>query len=128
MLAKNAGAVSATSPIRACISLAIFWFFIHKVNEGRNWARLSLTAWTVIGLLFLVVGLFVMLQDPGTMKNLLLISPVWLLIDLLVGIGGESIKIYALVLLFQKSSSDWFRKMKSMPEVKEEIIHEPRVF
>ena len=66
--------------------------------NGRNWARIT----------FLVV---VIIGTPGSIFQLLLgltVTPISGLLD----IGGIVIQIIALIFLFQKPSSDWFRKMK----------------
>lgn len=79
--------------------LGIRWLFIYMIGKGRNWARIVFLVWFII-------------VTPVSM----LIMP-WYVIPypLLVGlpfIGQTVIQVIALVFLFQKPSTDWFREMK----------------
>ena len=78
--------------------LGIMWFFIHMIGKGRNWARITVLVFFIIGIPFSVVPL---LQSLAA-------NP----ISGVLGIGQVAIQAVALVILFQKPSSDWFREMK----------------
>ncbi len=78
--------------------LGIMWFFIFMIGKGRNWARITLLVLFIIGIPF--IGL---LQWQSSVAN-----P----ISGLLGIAQIIMLIVALVFLFQKPSSDWFREMK----------------
>ena len=78
--------------------LGIMWFFIFMIGKGRNWARITLLVLFIIGIPF--IGL---LQWQSSVAN-----P----ISGLLGIAQIIMLIVALVFLFQKPSSDWFREIK----------------
>lgn len=79
--------------------LGIMWLFIYLIGKGRNWARITFLVLFIIGIPFSVLPL---LQSLAA-------NP----ISGLLGIGQTVIQIIALVFLFQKPSSDWFREMKA---------------
>jgi FtsH-binding integral membrane protein len=83
--------------ITFCV-LGIMWLLIYKIGKGRNWARITFLVLFVIGVPFSVLPLL----------RSLAANP----ISGLLGIGQTVIQIIALVLLFQKPSSNWFREMK----------------
>lgn len=78
--------------------MCIMLISIHMVWKGKNWARVALLVWCVIGF-----SIFV-----GFIINL----PVRIsLFDLLPNIIQAMMQGVALVLLFQKTSSDWFKQV-----------------
>ena len=79
-------------------TLAILAFFIFMIGKGKNWARITFLVLFIIGIPFAVFPLF----------QSLLTSP----ISGILGIGQTILQIIALVLLFQKPSSDWFKSVK----------------
>jgi len=79
--------------------LGIMWFFIYMIGKGRNWARITFLMLFIIGILFYILPL---LQS-------LAVNP----ISGSLGIGQTVIQIIALVFLFQKPSSIWFKVMKA---------------
>lgn len=79
--------------------LGIMWLFIYMIGKGRNWARITLLVLFIVGIPFSVL----------TLLQSLAANP----ISGLLGIGQTVIQIIALVFLFQKPSSDWFREMKA---------------
>jgi tryptophan-rich sensory protein len=83
----------------ASFVLGIMWFFIYMIGRGRNWARITFLVLFIIGIPFSVQPL---LQSLSA-------NP----ISGLLGIGQLFIQIVALVFLFQKTSSDWFRETKA---------------
>ena len=72
-------------------------FFIYKIGQGRNWARITFLVLFIIGF-------------PITIYNYLTSAISTLLI--ILGIAGMIAQMVALVFLFQKPSSDWFKSMK----------------
>ncbi len=80
------------------ISLGIPWFFIHMIGKGRNWARITSLVLFITGVPFVVLPLLQRLTA----------SPIYGLL----GIGQVVIELIALVLLFQKPSSAWFKGVK----------------
>lgn len=51
--------------------LGFWWYLIHIIEMGRNWARITLLIWAIIGALFIVAQLsvahpFVVLLNLGT--------------------------------------------------------------
>jgi membrane-bound ClpP family serine protease len=80
-------------------TLGILWLFIYMIGRGRNWARIAFLVLFIIGIPLSVLPL---LQSLSA-------SP----ISGLLGIAQTAIQVVALVFLFQKPSSDWFRDMKA---------------
>jgi hypothetical protein len=78
--------------------LGILWFFIHKIWKGRDWARITFLVLYIIGIPFAVFTLLQPLMDRPFYGVL--------------GIGQAVLQLVALVFLFQKSSSEWFKQMK----------------
>jgi hypothetical protein len=76
-------------------SLAFIAFFIYKIGEGRNWARIT----------------FLILFIAGIPMSIPIILPQWSAspISGVFGIGGIILQIVALMFLFQKQSSKWFK-------------------
>lgn len=79
--------------------LGIMWFFILMIGKGRNWARITFLVLFIIGTPFSVLPLMQSLAA----------NP----ISGLLGIVQIIIQIVAIVFLFQKPSSDWFREIKA---------------
>ena len=83
----------------AFFGLVIMWLFIFMIGKGRNWARITFLVLFIVGTPLSVLPL---MQSLGA-------NP----ISGLLGIVQTIIQIVALVFLFQKPSSDWFREMKA---------------
>ncbi|HMO52540.1 MAG TPA: hypothetical protein PKE26_15065 [Kiritimatiellia bacterium] len=79
--------------------LGIMWLFIHMIGKGRNWARITFLVLFIIGIPFSILPLL----------NSLSANP----ISGLLGLGQTVLQLVALVFLFQRASSEWFRAMKS---------------
>ena len=76
-------------------------FFIWKIGQGRNWARITYLVLFILGV-------------PMTIYSYL-ISAISTL-SIILGIAGAIVQIIALIFLFQKQSSDWFKsKKKKVP-------------
>jgi FtsH-binding integral membrane protein len=80
-------------------ALGIMWFFIFMIGKGRNWARITFLVLFVTGIPLSVLPL---MQSVAA-------NP----ISGLLGIVLTIFQMVALVFLFQKQSSDWFREMKA---------------
>ena len=78
--------------------LGLMGFFIFMIGKGRNWARITFLVFFIIGIPF---AAFPLMQSVGA-------NP----ISGRIGVVQIIIQIVALVFLFQKLSSDWFRDMK----------------
>jgi len=78
--------------------LGVMGFFIFMIGKGRNWARITFLVFFIISIPFAALPL---MQSVGA-------NP----ISGRIGIIQIIIHIVALVFLFQKLSSDWFRDMK----------------
>jgi len=75
----------------------LFWLCIYMIWRGKNWARIIyLICFIVLVLMFVFVWL-----------------PVYSLsLSGIIFIGSVGMNLVAVILLFQKNSSDWFRQMK----------------
>jgi TPR repeat protein len=80
------------------------WFFFHMIGKGRNWARITLLVGTIIGVPLYIFHLQSLAANPITGSGLL-------------GIGQTVIQIIAVVFLFQKPSSVWFKDMKAQKKL-----------
>lgn len=76
--------------------LAISWFFIHMIYQGRDWARITYLVLFVIGLPFF----FMSVSNADLLCG-------WL------GVGQALVQLRALWFLFQPPSNAWFRKVKA---------------
>jgi len=79
-------------------TLAFLAFFIFMIGNGKNWARITFLVLFIIGIPFSIL--------PATQS--LIANP----ISGILGISQTILQIIALVFLFQKPSSDWFKSMK----------------
>ena len=79
-------------------TVGIVALLTYMIWNGRNWARITFLVLFIIGAPF---SIFQTLQ-------ILTVTPISGLVD----ISGIVIQIIALIFLFQKPSSDWFREMK----------------
>lgn len=70
-------------------------FFIYKIFQGRNWARVIYSVFVLLAVLFAVRGFAVFFGR----------SPAWAVL----GLVGHFAQVTALVLLFTKSSAAWFK-------------------
>ncbi len=78
--------------------LGVMGFFVFMIGKGRNWARITFLVFFIISIPF---AAFPLMQSVGA-------NPISGRIGIIIII----IQIVALVFLFQKLSSDWFREMK----------------
>jgi hypothetical protein len=78
--------------------IGVMGFLIILIGKGRNWARITFLVFFIIGIPF---AAFPLMQSVGA-------NP----ISGRIGVVQIIIQIVALVFLFQKLSSDWFRDMK----------------
>jgi len=75
----------------------IAWFLYYMIGKGKNWARITLLIFTLIS---------VPLEGRSILKSIVA-NPIAGSLEL----GQMCLIIYALVLLFQKPSSEWFRQI-----------------
>jgi hypothetical protein len=76
-------------------ALAIMWLVVHMIERGKNWARFIVAVLTGFGCP-LTMSYATFDSFPG-----------------ILGFGQLILQIIALVFLFQKTSSDWFRQMNA---------------
>ena len=80
-------------------TVSVLGLLIHMIGKGRNWARITLLVLFIIGIPFTI---------PLLLQSLA-INPVSGLLD----VGQTVIQIIALVFLFQKPSSTWFKETRA---------------
>ena len=80
---------------KKALVFGVIWFFIFMIARGRNWARITFLVLFVGGLPIAVLQLWQSLTA----------YPIFGLLDF----SQTVIQIVALVLLFQKASSAWFK-------------------
>lgn len=79
---------------------AFILFFTWKIGKGRNWARLTFAIMFLAGLPLAVTPLW----------QSLMAAPV----SGILGLVQVLMQLAAVVFLYQKASSEWFRQMKVM--------------
>lgn len=77
----------------------LYYFLVLKIGKGRNWARIT----------FLVLFVAYMPVYIPSFIHRLEAAPASAMVGLVVNI----VQAVALVLLFQKASSDWFKETKA---------------
>jgi hypothetical protein len=85
--------------------LMILALFFYMIWIGKNWARITLLVFFVIGIIFYVDSVFNVIMNYSVLK----------VFDIFGFIGFIQIvlQLTALILLFSKSSSLWFRGLKN---------------
>ena len=73
-------------------------FFIWKIRQGRNWARITYLVLFILGVSMTIYSYLT--SEVSTFS-------------IILEIVGMIVQIVVLVFLFQKPSSDWFKLMKS---------------
>lgn len=81
-----------------CFGFLLSAFFIWKIGQGRNWARITYLVLFILGI-------------PVVIYTLLTIKVSTFLI--IMQIAHTIVSLVALVFLFQKQSSDWFKSTKN---------------
>jgi len=79
-----------------CFSFLLMAFFIWKIGQGRNWARVTYLVLFLIGFPMTIYSYFI-----SSLSVLTIILSIFQMI----------LQIVAFVFLFQKSSSDWFKSI-----------------
>ncbi|MGO9566947.1 MAG: hypothetical protein ACLP5H_05345 [Desulfomonilaceae bacterium] len=85
----------------------VFFWFIYMIGEGKNWARMTVLVTIVPFLPFAILSLA---RGLGH-------TPLSISLDvglIILDAAGLILEIGALIFLFQKDSSDWFKAMKNL--------------
>lgn len=82
------------------LSLGFFAFLIYKIRKGRNWAKITFLVLFAISIL-LSISSVIQSLTTNTLPEILSIIEILL-------------ETTAIVLLFQKKSSEWFNSMKKI--------------
>lgn len=107
MVYQSAETISVSSKIfQALISIGITLFLIYNLRKARNWARITLLICYILTVPFQIYAILIILT---TRPNLYATYPA----SGLIRIIQLTMQITALVLLFQKSSSEWFKQNKA---------------
>lgn len=77
------------------VTILIMFFFIYKISQGRNWARIIYFILFMIGLLIMPFTIPVLLEQDLLVFSVLIIQTI--------------IQIIAWILLFQKETTAWFK-------------------
>ena len=104
--------------ICGCIGYGIMWFFIHKIDRGRNWARIILLILAVLSCIGTVVQFFAPMPLFHVFFEKFPIAS-------LLSAGAFILYLIALILLFCTPSSEWFNYLKETRLA--EIEHARRV-
>ena len=80
------------------IGLFLGWFFIYMIGKGRNWARITFLILFSLGVPLTVLPLLKSLQANPVIG--------------LIQVAQTIMQLLALIFLFEKSSSEWFRRMR----------------
>lgn len=85
----------------------VFVWFVYIIGKGKNWARITLLVITVPFLPFSILSLARFLGH----------TPLSVTLDMgliILNAAGLILEIGALIFLFQKDSSDWFKAMRNL--------------
>jgi FtsH-binding integral membrane protein len=74
------------------------WFMIFKIDKGKNWARVTYAALFLAGLPFTKLSLFTSFTKNSFPAG--------------IAIAQLLMQVVALILLFQKESTEWYKQMK----------------
>jgi len=88
--------------------LGLLWLLIHLISRGRNWARITILVFFVLGVPMSILPLIQSLKH----------NP----ISGILGLVQIVMQVVALVFLFQGESSAWFKAIK---QSKTEARHAP---
>jgi uncharacterized protein len=106
-----------TLVIALLICGVLFWWY-YMIGKGRNWARMAfLVIWVIIALFGMVI--FFALFFTETPLRLLDTLPPSSITDTILQFFYTGLDIAALILLFQRDSSDWFKAMKALRKPQE---------
>jgi len=83
------------------LSLGFLAFLIYKIRKGRNWARITFLVLSAIGIPFSIISVILSLTI-NPLSEVLILSIVEIILE-----------TTAIVLLFQKKSSEWFNSKKT---------------
>jgi len=89
------GVSTAVAIIPALILTALLAGFVYLIGTGRNWARITLLVLVLIGIPFSVAPLLEIFRTN--------------FVSGVLGLVQAVLQIVALVFLFQKQSSEWFK-------------------
>ena len=84
--------------LQSLFTIAILSFLIYMIGKGRNWARITFLVLFIAGALIIIPQLIILLMTNTFIGILTLIHSI--------------LQLIALVLLFEKTSSDWFKSKK----------------
>jgi hypothetical protein len=84
--------------------MAITWFFIAKVSDGRNWARVVLLIAWLITLPFLLVNFA---------QAKMVFPEGWSGVSVVLTVAVSLIQLVALILIFTPEASRWFARCKA---------------
>ena len=114
--------------LRDLTHLLLLFGLYYMIGKGRNWARMIFLTLSVIGAILIASFFYVLVfteipisqLDPQGLLATYTFSPTLRSIALsILQIFSESFYIAALILLFQRDSSDWFKAMKAQRLVEE---------
>jgi hypothetical protein len=83
------------------------FLFYYKIAMGRNWARIALLILSILDITLAISGLIEVLHN-SLFSNEHIAGMVFRTVAELI------LQVAALVILFQRTSSDWFRTMNSV--------------
>lgn len=90
---------------------AIGWLIIYMIGKGKNWARIISLVGFILGMPFVI--LLLAFSAPNPIYGFL-------------GLGQMVLPLIALIFLFQKSSSDWFKDIQTFPSPRQQTIAEEK--
>lgn len=85
-----------TGVIGIILGYLFYWFLIDWIARGRNWARILFLVLTLFNILFFLVTFQHQFQSDPLQE--------------LMGLSVLGTNLVALILLFQRTSSDWYKR------------------
>jgi len=84
------------------VSIAIFCWIYYKIYQGRNWARITLLVFTIIGLLGLIISFSTVAVTLPTLPK----------VQMVVGFALSGLQLWW---LFVSPGKHWFRRNRNEP-------------
>jgi uncharacterized protein len=114
--------------LKALAFLGVDFGLYYMIGKGRNWARMVFLVLSGMGPIIVIPIFFIFVfteipVPPLDASDFIIPAPFSVtllsLVSTIVDISGAGLQIAALILLFQRDSSDWFRAMKALRKPQE---------
>lgn len=99
----------------------IYFTFIYKIYKGKNWARIILSS-------FIIVGYIVMISGKGSSLSLRISLLETRLLLGVITILGDIMLISSVFMLFFPSSNRWFEKLPKLEQIEKNEVEKKSIY